>query len=400
MDFHVLGKPILLFFLAGFVCALFRAHMKKVEDFHPYVTYLLLLSIGWHGGEELAMLSGHDLWQALGLMPLGFVTNTIIALISYQVLKGAIRLPKLQAATIAGYYGSDSAGTFATCIAFLGAFQISYAPWMSALLAVMEIPGCIVFLLLVHHLRHEEEEKQRAVSCRTRTLRPAYAHVGGSSDDLAEPETMSWAEGGSYDLHPEVDQPQVRKKSIWSGIKKILQEEEICLLLGGMLLGLASRIQGNSVTADLDHFFVQGQTVILALFLLGIGYKAAKTLRGEKVEGSQKKGRRFQWRLVTFALVAPNVFAMLGLGVIHGYSWVIGHPFEVGTYALFAALCAPASYIAMSAIHQSVIRPEEKFPVTVPILMSLGVTFTYNVLFGLQLYIGAAKMLLQNFPVV
>ena len=63
-------------------------------------------------------------------------------------------LRRIDRATVAGYYGSDSAGTFATCVAVLGAVGIAFNAYMPVMLAVMEIPGCLVALYLVARLRH------------------------------------------------------------------------------------------------------------------------------------------------------------------------------------------------------------------------------------------------------
>ena len=61
---------------------------------------------------------------------------------------------RVDQATVAGYYGSDSAGTFATCVAVLTAVGIAFNAYMPVMLAVMEIPGCLVALYLVARLRH------------------------------------------------------------------------------------------------------------------------------------------------------------------------------------------------------------------------------------------------------
>ena len=61
---------------------------------------------------------------------------------------------KVDKATVAGYYGSDSAGTFATCVAVLAGINLAFNAYMPVMLAVMEIPGCLVALYLVARLRH------------------------------------------------------------------------------------------------------------------------------------------------------------------------------------------------------------------------------------------------------
>ena len=47
-------------------------------------------------------------------------------------------------------------GTFVTCVGVLGAMKIGYASYMPVMLAVMEIPGCLLALYLVARLRRRE----------------------------------------------------------------------------------------------------------------------------------------------------------------------------------------------------------------------------------------------------
>ena len=87
-------------------------------------------------------------------MVLGFVLNFVIGGIAYLLLNWLTSLRRIDRATVAGYYGSDSAGTFATCVAVLAAVGIAFNAYMPVMLAVMEIPGCLVALYLVARLRH------------------------------------------------------------------------------------------------------------------------------------------------------------------------------------------------------------------------------------------------------
>ena len=72
---------------------------------------------------------------------------------AYFLLRSTTGLRKIDAAAVSGHYGSDSAGTFVTCVGVLTAGQVAFASYMPVMLAVMEIPGCLVALLLVSHLR-------------------------------------------------------------------------------------------------------------------------------------------------------------------------------------------------------------------------------------------------------
>jgi hypothetical protein len=102
------------------------------------------------------------------------------------------------------------------------------------------------------------------------------------------------------------------------------------------------------------------------------------------------------WKFVLFGLVAPNVFAVFGILVTHGYSMFLGHPFEIGTYAIFAVLCGSASYIAVPAIQRLAIP--EASP-TLGLAASLGLTFSYNVTIGIPLYILIATAISTTMPV-
>ncbi len=152
---HNLFKPLLLFFYLGFLVPIL-----KVEFEFPYVMYqaltiYLLLAIGWHGGEELARIDPKSIGSVAGFMVVGFVLNFIIGVLAYLMLSAMTRMRRIDKATVAGYYGSDSAGTFATCVGVLGTVGMAFDAYMPVMLAVMEIPGCLVALYLVARLRHK-----------------------------------------------------------------------------------------------------------------------------------------------------------------------------------------------------------------------------------------------------
>ena len=92
---------------------------------------------------------------ALGFMLTGFVLNFFIGIIAYMLLSVMTSMRRIDKATVAGYYGSDSAGTFATCVGVLGTVGMAFDAYMPVMLAIMEIPGCLVALYLVARLRHK-----------------------------------------------------------------------------------------------------------------------------------------------------------------------------------------------------------------------------------------------------
>jgi len=97
---------------------------------------------------------------------------------------------------------------------------------------------------------------------------------------------------------------------------------------------------------------------------------------------------------IAFGLIAPNFFACFGMIVMHTFSWISGTHFELGSYVLFAVLCAAASYIAVPAVQRLAIP--EASP-TLPLAASLGLTFSWNVTIGIPIYIEVAKVLRNSF---
>ncbi len=69
---HNLFKPLLLFFYMGFLVPILRVEFEFPHIIYQGLTIYLLVSIGWHGGEELAKLDNTILTQALGFMGVGF----------------------------------------------------------------------------------------------------------------------------------------------------------------------------------------------------------------------------------------------------------------------------------------------------------------------------------------
>ena len=149
-----LFKPLLLFFYFGFLIPLLKVRFEFPYAIYQGLTMYLLVAIGWQGGEELAMIKPADIDNIAGFTVMGFVLNFVIGIAAYYLLKSMTAMRQVDRATIAGYYGSDSAGTFATCVAVLTGVGIAFNAYMPVLLAVMEIPGCLVALYLVARLRH------------------------------------------------------------------------------------------------------------------------------------------------------------------------------------------------------------------------------------------------------
>ena len=455
---HNLFKPLLLFFYAGFLIPIFHVKLEFPKAVYQGLTIYLLLSIGWHGGEELAGLEPSMYGQAAGFMLIGFLTNCLIGIATYKILRWTTSLRQVDAATVAGFYGSDSAGTFVTCMGVLTAGQIAFAPYMPVMLAVMEIPGCLVALYLVSKMRqsgmdpagnmpgeagynryrtmmapkHEhlndeeliEVENESSAEVHGSGVSASQSHAavqvaegrpsGSSTTNPSRTESRSHRSGDTSSIrkdgadrtaaemeeaylalqtvNPAKDKTDTARKTQSGWLSKELLHEVflnpgIFLLFAGIAIGFIGRLQGERVTQVDDALFVNLFHGMLCVFLLEMGMTASSKLKDLRTAG---------WQFVAFALIAPNLFATMGMLIAHAYSTILGQPFELGTYVLFAVLCGAASYIAVPAVQRLAIP--EASP-TLPLAASLGVTFSYKVTVGIPVYLLIATLLLKFAPV-
>ena len=156
------------------------------------------------------------------------------------------------------------------------------------------------------------------------------------------------------------------KDTQWSTVgQEVLLGKGVMFLLGGLFIGWLSGPSGVESISPLFFDLFKG---ILALFLLEMGLITATQL------GSLKRYGVF---LVIFGIVTPLIFAVLGTatGLALGLS--------IGGTAILATLFASASYIAVPAAMR--ISVPEANP-TLSLTASLGITFPFNILFGIPLY--------------
>ncbi|HEY1783908.1 MAG TPA: sodium-dependent bicarbonate transport family permease, partial [Pirellulales bacterium] len=265
---HNLFKPLLLFFYMGFLVPILKVPFEFPYQVYQGLTIFLLVSIGWKGGEELASLKPEELKQALGFMLVGFITNFIIGVVAYGVLRGGTKLRKIDAATVAGYYGSDSAGTFATCVGVLGAVGLSFAAYMPVMLAIMEIPGCLVALFLVSKLRLQGMDAMGnmpgELGYDPRAVRAAAAAAGHGA-------AAHGAHAGASPATIEKDRKQFLGFVNFKLLHELFLNQGLYLLLGGIVIGFVSRYQGEKVSAVDDPLFISLFQGLLCLFLLEMG---------------------------------------------------------------------------------------------------------------------------------
>jgi len=405
---HNLFKPLLLFFYFGFLIPILKVRFEFPAVVYQGLTMYLLLAIGWHGGEELAKIKPSEIGNIAGFLLLGFVLNFVIGMAAYFLLSRMTAIRRVDRATVAGYYGSDSAGTFATCVAFLATVNIAFNAYMPVMLAIMEIPGCLVALYLVARLRQRGMDAAGLMPDEAGYVSPATVRLGPGA-------AIRPGHGQSLETQYEREIPQElqipakkRERPEWDGAagvrrvkgkvkspdhfsRELLQEvflnPGLCLLVGGITIGFISGLQGQKVVHDDDVVFVAAFQGVLALFLLEMGMTASRKLIDLKFAG-----RGF----IFFGLLAPNLFATLGIFVAYSYAYLTKTHFEPGTYVVFAVLCGSASYIAVPAVQRLAIP--EASP-TLPLAASLGLTFSYNVTIGIPLYVEIARAVGHWFPI-
>ncbi|MFM7135221.1 MAG: sodium-dependent bicarbonate transport family permease [Planctomycetota bacterium] len=146
----------------------------------------------------------------------------------------------------------------------------------------------------------------------------------------------------------------------------------VLLLLGSLVIGLVTRERGFEAFKPLCKDLFNG---VLVFFLLDLGLLAARRLRGFIARG---------WSLVGFGLVFPPVAA----GVALVLAWLGG--LGVGDATLLATLASSASYIAVPAAARIAMPKADP---SVYIGLALAVTFPFNVVVGIPLYLAAAQKL-------
>lgn len=143
------------------------------------------------------------------------------------------------------------------------------------------------------------------------------------------------------------------------------------LLLGSMIVGLVSGDGGQKIMAPFSIDLFKG---MLAFFLLDMGLMAAKNFEGLKGKPPIT---------LFYAIGAPLFHASIALGLCK----LLGLP--LGDTVLLMVLAASASYIAVPAVLRHAL------PEVNPALymgMSLGITFPFNIIFGIPLYAYIARL--------
>ena len=323
--------PAILFFVFGILAGALKSNLEIPPQISRFLALYLLMALGLKGGFALAK-SGLTSEVTISLA-CAVALAVFIPAIGYVLLRRF--LSGYDAAAIAATYGSVSAVTFITATQYLESRGLPYGGHMAAAMALMESPAIIMAVLLANLVR------QRATADAARA-------TGGI---LVMPNSA------------------MHRVSIGRILHESFTDGAQLLLLGAMAIGIVTGEAGQTAMQPFTGDLFKG---MLSFFLLDMGLLAARNM-------GELKGKS-PW-LLAYAIVAPLVHASLAFVL----SLTLG--ISPGNGALLMVLAASASYIAVPAVIRHAI-PEAN-----PSLyfgMSLGLTFPFNILVGIPLYVFAA----------
>lgn len=215
-------SPIILSFALGLAAALARSDLSIPEAVAKGLSIYLLFAIGFKGGAGVAA-HGIDA-RLVGSLFAGVLLSALLPFIAFALLRLVTRLNTLDAAAVAGHYGSISIVTFVAATSVLASRGIGSEGYMVAVAAVMEAPAILSALWLV-------------------------ARSGKSADVDA---------------------------GLW---REILLNGSIVLLIGAFLIGW---VTGEDGLREIEAFIVAPFKGALCIFLLDMGLVAGRGLRNSR----------------------------------------------------------------------------------------------------------------------
>lgn len=210
--------PTILFFVLGLIAAFARSDLSIPAGAAKFMSLYLLLAIGFKGGSSLAEYGLHaDMFVTIGI---GVALSFLIPFIAFGLLRAMTKLDTMNAAAVAGHYGSISIVTFVAASSLLELTGVTFDGYMIAVAAAMEVPAILSALWIAN--RFSGEGKMGA---------------------------------GLY--------------------RELLANGSIVLLVGAFAIGATTGDQGMQMIAP---FVVTPFTGILCLFLLDMGLNAGRSV--------------------------------------------------------------------------------------------------------------------------
>lgn len=327
--------PAILFFVLGATAGLLRSNLEIPAPLTRFLSLYLLMALGLKGGFALAR-SGLTA-EVVATLAAAIVLACIVPVLAWTVLKRL--LPPFDAAAVAATYGSVSAVTFITAMHLLEQQGMPASGHLAAAMALMESPAILLAVAMAAALRVQSTGVR--------------AGTGGTA-------TLAAAAPGS---------------AIGPALREALTDGGMIVLLGALLIGL---VTGDSGARSMGLFTGELFKGLLAFFLLDMGLVTARHLSGL---------RGLHPGLLLYGVLGPIVHAAIALGL----AWVIGS--SVADATVLMVLAASASYIAVPAVLRHAV-PEARPALYIG--LSLGLTFPFNLIAGIPLYLAAADAVLGS----
>jgi hypothetical protein len=208
-----LTSPPVLAFVLGVLAVILRSDLRLPDPIHTWISTYLLLAIGLKGGHSL---KDSDLASLTKPALLTIAFGIAIPIIVFFVTTKLLRLGAPDAGSIAAHYGSVSVVTFTAAMVFAAEADFITEPFMTSLVAILEVPGIVVALVLAS----------------------------------MKSEGVNWR----------------------SAVHEVLTGRSVLLLIGGLVIGAVS--SANSFSR-VEPFFVGMFSGLLTLFLLDMGATVA-----------------------------------------------------------------------------------------------------------------------------
>jgi len=208
-----LTSPPVLAFVLGALAVILRSDLRLPDPIHTWISTYLLLAIGLKGGHSL---KGSDISSLTKPALLTIAFGVAIPVIVFFVTTKLLQLRPSDAGSIAAHYGSVSVVTFTAAMIFATEANFITEPFMTSLVAILEVPGIVVALVLA-------SMKSEGVNWRT-------------------------------------------------AVHEVLTGRSVLLLIGGLVIGAVS--SANSFSR-VEPFFVGMFSGLLTLFLLDMGATVA-----------------------------------------------------------------------------------------------------------------------------
>ena len=208
-----LTSPPVLAFVLGALAVILRSDLRLPDPIHTWISTYLLLAIGLKGGHSL---KGSELSTLISPAVLTIAFGIAIPAVIFFVTTKLLRLSAPDAGSLAAHYGSVSVVTFTAAMIFAAEADFITEPFLTSLVAILEVPGIVVALVLV-------SMKSEGVNWRT-------------------------------------------------AVHEVLTGRSVLLLVGGLVIGAVS--SANSFSR-VEPFFVGMFSGLLTLFLLDMGATVA-----------------------------------------------------------------------------------------------------------------------------